>query len=181
MEVAVSQYYVYASIHQKYPLNLALFSQLLEKLVKPLQTNGVSEEDTKLFWEATKKLLPSCFSIIRKIRKKSSNEKAAIKQVIEVLKILQFVNSLDTPQGFDLFPSTAYPWIYKREELSYNIAAVLSDAVSQGANDWLNNVIETKVADNTNIAKLQHFIEIIKLVRSDLQKAIEYYDKFFQE
>ncbi|VEN33614.1 unnamed protein product [Callosobruchus maculatus] len=146
-EVALCQYYVYSSIHQSHALNLALFSNLLDKLVKPLQVGGVSEEDTKLFWDATKKLLPSCFSIIRRIRKKSLTEKAMVKQ----------------------------------DERT--VPTVLNDAVAQGANDWLNHILENNnnKPDSSNVGKLQNMIQIIQLVRSDLQKAIEFYDKFFQE
>lgn len=80
-EVALCSYSVYAGIHQKHPLNFALFSKLLDQLLKPLQTEIVPEEDMKLFWDATRKLLPSCFSIIRKIRKKTTTEKTVMKQV----------------------------------------------------------------------------------------------------
>lgn len=79
-EVALCSYSVYAGIHQRHPLSFALFSKLLDQLLKPLQTEIVPEEDMKLFWDATRKLLPSCFSIIRKIRKKTTNEKTVMKQ-----------------------------------------------------------------------------------------------------
>lgn len=70
-EVALCQYCVYSGIHQNHPLSFTLFSNILEKLIKPLQAGSISEEDLKLFWDATKKLLPSCYSVIRKIRKVS--------------------------------------------------------------------------------------------------------------
>ncbi|CAH1967098.1 unnamed protein product [Acanthoscelides obtectus] len=180
-EVALCQYYVYSSIHQSHALNLTLFSNLLEKLVKPLQVGGVSDEDTKLFWDATKKLLPSCFSIIRKIRRKSVTEKAMVKQVVEVLKILNHIHSLEPPRSnIDLFPDTMYPWVTYQDDRT--VPTVLNDAVAQGANDWLNHILENNnKPEESNVGKLQNMIQIIQLVRSDLQKAIEFYDKFFQE
>ncbi|KAJ8944670.1 hypothetical protein NQ318_015878 [Aromia moschata] len=182
-EVALCQWSVFAGIHQNHQLSFTLFSNLLDKLIKPLQSNSVSEEDLKLFWEATKKLLPSCFSIIRKIRKKSTSEKATMKQVTEVLKILNYINSLEPLPNFDLFPSTIYPWItYHGEGNNCNVPATLNDAVAQGASDWLNHILENnKRPDETEISRLQNLIQIIQLVRSDLQKAIEFYDKLFQE
>lgn len=183
VEVALSQYYVYTSIHQNYPLNLALFSTILEKLEKHLQKGIITEEGVRLFWDSTIKLLPSCFSIIRKIRKKNTNEKTVLKQVREVLKILNYVDALKPPTNMDLFPSTLYPWAtYNRDEPNCDIPAMLHDAVAKGASDWLNHILEnnTKV-DESGTARSQNLIQIIQLIRSDLQKAIEFYDKLFQE
>lgn len=182
-EVALCQYCVFSGIHQNHSLNFTLFSNLLDKLIRPLQSNSISEEDVKLFWDATKKLLPSCFSVIRKIRKKSTNEKTMMKQVTEVLKIFNYISSLEPLPNTDLFPTTLYPWVtYQGDQPNCNIRETLNDAVSQGACDWLNHILENnKRPDETDLSKLQNLIQIIQLVRSDLQKAIEYYDKLFQE
>lgn len=183
VEVALSQYCVYSSIHQNHALNLALFTKLLEKLVKPLQKGVIPEEDVKLFWDATKKLLPSCFSIIRKIRRKKTNEKTVLKQVKEVVKILSYLSELGVPANLDLFPSTLYPWAtYNSDEPNCDISAMMNDAVTKGASDWLNHILENNTKfDESGVAKLRNLIQIIQLIRSDLQKAIEFYDKLFQE
>ncbi|XP_076251022.1 C2 and C2B_Munc13-like domain-containing protein staccato isoform X3 [Rhynchophorus ferrugineus] len=179
-EVALCSYSVYADVHQKHPLSLTLFTKLLEKLVKPLKTEDISEEELKLFWEATRKLLPSCFSVIRKIRKKSTTEKTIMKQVIEVMKILNYITLLE-PNGIDLFPSTLYPWITSREDgPNCDILSTLKEAVCRGASDWLEYLIEANSRQNeTDLVKLQNLIQLIHLVRTDLQKSIEYYDKLF--
>ncbi|KAJ8919012.1 hypothetical protein NQ315_016917 [Exocentrus adspersus] len=137
----------------------------------------------KLFWDATKKLLPSCFSVIRKIRKKHTNEKMTMKQVTDVLKILKYINSLEPLPNTDLFPTSLYPWVtFQGDEPNCRVLETLNDAVSQGASDWLNHILENnKRPDETELARLQNLIQIIQLVRSDLQKAIEFYDKLFQE
>lgn len=183
MEATVSQYCVYACIHQNHALNLALFATILEKLLKSLQKGAISEEDVKLFWDASKKLLPSCFSIIRKIRKKSTNEKTVLKQVREVLKILNCLSTLEPPAGFDLFPATLFSWVtYNGDGPNCDISTTLRDAVTQGASDWLNHILENNTkSDDSGIARLQNLIQIIQLIRTDLQKAIEFYDKLFQE
>lgn len=160
-----------------------MFSTLLEKLIKPLQKGVIVEDNVKLFWDATKKLLPSCFSIIRKIRKKNTKEKTVLKQVREVLKILNYLSTLEPPANLDLFSSVLYPWVtYSGDEPNRDILRTLNDAVSQGASDWLNHILENNSKqDESGIAKLQNLIQIIQLIRSDLQKAIEFYDKLFQE
>ncbi|XP_072393128.1 protein unc-13 homolog 4B isoform X4 [Diabrotica undecimpunctata] len=182
IEVAVCQYCVFAAIHQNHALSLTLFSNLLDKIVRAVQGSGMCEEDIKLFWDATKKLLPSCVKVIRKIRKKNTNEKTKMKQVTEVLRILNNINSLEPPPNFDLFPVMLYPWISFREEPNCDIPSIINDAVSQGALDWLNHIMENnKRPDESELARLQNMIQIIQLIRSDLQKAIEFYDKLFQE
>ncbi|XP_056643734.1 protein unc-13 homolog 4B isoform X2 [Diorhabda sublineata] len=182
-EAYVCQYCVFAGVHHNHALSFALFANLLDKLVKPIQTGGVSEEDVKLFWDATKKLLPSSFAVIRKIRKKNVNEKTKMKQVTEVLKILRHVISLEPPPSLDLFPVVSYPWIsYRGDEPNNDIASTLNDAVTQGANDWLNHILDNnKLPDVSDVTKMQNMIQIINLIRSDLQKSIEFYDKLFQE
>ncbi|XP_060523502.1 protein unc-13 homolog 4B [Cylas formicarius] len=183
IEVDLCSYSVYAGVHQSHPLSFSLFSKILEKLVKPMQTSSMLEEDVKLFWEATKKLLPSCFNVIRKIRKKSPSEKAVMKQVVEVLKILSYIRSLEPPENFELFPSALFPWITTTDGgLNCDIVKTLEDAVTQGVNDWMNHIIENnKKPDNSDISKLQNLLQVIQLVRTDLQKAIEFYDKLFLE
>ncbi|CAH1161909.1 unnamed protein product [Phyllotreta striolata] len=184
VEVAVCQYCVFAFIHQNHALSLTLFSNLLDRLSKPIQMGVVCDEDVKLFWDATKKLLPSCFGVIRKIRRKNINEKTKMKQVTDVLKILNHIHTLDPPTNIDLFPRAAYPWITNRidDESNCNVPSALNDAVTKGAVDWLNHILENnKRPDESDFARLQNFIQIIHLIRSDLQKAIEFYDKLFQE
>lgn len=106
-----------------------------------------------------------------------------MKQVTEVLKIFNYISLLEPLPNTDLFPVSLYPWItYQGEEPNCNIHETLNDAVAQGASDWLNHILENnKRPDETDLSKLQNLIQIIQLIRSDLQKAIEYYDKLFQE
>lgn len=181
-EVAVCQFSVFAAIHQSHALSFSLFSNLLERLVKPIQTNGVCEEDVKIFWDGVKKLLPSCFATIRKIRRRNTNEKTTMKQVTEVLKIFNFIGTLEPLKSTDLFPIGLYPWLTRNEGRKCDFFGTLMDAVSQGARDWLNYILENnKRTDESDVSRMQNLIQIIQLIRSDLQKAIEFYDKHFQE
>lgn len=95
IEVAMCQWSVYASVHQNHPLSFSLFTNLLEKIAKPLQNGTVSEEDTKIFWDATKKLFPSCFSIIRKLRKKDFKDKMTLQQLTHILEIFGIIKTLE--------------------------------------------------------------------------------------
>ncbi|XP_049820275.1 protein unc-13 homolog 4B isoform X3 [Aethina tumida] len=182
-EVALCQYSVFANIHQSHALSFALFSKLLSSIIKPLQNGAVCFEDVKLFWDATKKLLPSCFSVIRKIRTKNNNEKTIMKQVTEVLKIINYISMLEPLPSLDLFPSNIYKWAtYSGDGPNCDIIGILNDAVVKGASDSLNCLSESlNTSDTSDVGRLTYLIQIIQLVKSDIQKSIEYYDKLFQE
>lgn len=82
-----------------------------------------------------------------------------------------------------MFPADLYPWItFNGDGPNCDIQGTLNDAISKGANDWLNYIIENnKESGGTALSRLQNLIQMIQLIRSDLQKAIEYYDKLFIE
>ncbi|KAK9693959.1 C2 domain [Popillia japonica] len=161
VDTALSQWIVYTNIHKTHPLSYDLFASILEKLVKPVQTGLLSEEDQKLFWNATHRLLPSCYAMIRKIRKTNFKEKNALKQISRVLSILGTICVLDS---------------------SENIHKDLVEAIRKGAKDWFDHLLENNtVEDDSDDAKLKCLVKIVQLVRTDLQKAVEYYDKMFQE
>ncbi|XP_065157678.1 protein unc-13 homolog 4B isoform X3 [Atheta coriaria] len=181
VDVAHTQWAVYSMVHQTHPLSFNLFSCLLDKLIKPLQNNAICDEEAKIFWDSTKKLLPSIFSIIRKIRRKSNNENVEMKKLIDVLNILMKLRMLEAPGDLQLFPEKSFPWIKTQLNSNWDTETVMHEAVRHGAEDWYNHLLENNVRENeTDVGKLQYLIKIITLIRSDIQKAVEFYDKHFQ-
>ncbi|XP_022905569.2 protein unc-13 homolog 4B isoform X2 [Onthophagus taurus] len=160
-DIALAQWIVYTNVHRTHPLSFDLFVDILEKLCKPIQYNSFEEEDLKLFWDATKKLIPTCLSMIRKIRKTNFKEKNQLKQVAKVLNVLGLISMLDPPE---------------------NINELLENCVVKGAKDWFEHILEnTQLVEDSDEAKMKRLVKIVQLVRTDLQKAIEYYDKMFHE
>ncbi|XP_062536569.1 protein unc-13 homolog 4B isoform X2 [Armigeres subalbatus] len=180
---AFIQWSVYSAIHANHPLAFGLFDGILDKVVRAIQLKAVSEEELKLFWEATKKLLPSCFSVIRKLRKKTAGDKLVVKMLTDVLNIIAKVALLEPPEGTDLFPIQQYSWIRSNTlEPNWDIREAVSSAVVSGAEDWFNSIKEGHfVESGLDEDRLQNLIKIIQLVRSDIQRSIEHYDKLFQE
>lgn len=90
---------------------------------------------------------------------------------------------LDPPSNFNLFPSTLYPWIPDIEESNYlTLKDVLLMAIKVSASNWYDYIVENnKNSDSSDAAKLQLINKIFNLVRCDLQKAIEFFDKTFYE
>lgn len=101
----------------------------------------------------------------------------------EVLKILNKLSVLDVPDSIDLFPENLYGWLRNsKDEKRLTIHEVLQQAVIQGASDWFVHILDNnECKDKTEESTLQHLIKVIQLVRSDLQKAVEYYDRIFVE
>ncbi|CAH2084741.1 unnamed protein product [Euphydryas editha] len=179
----LAQWTVYCAVTPDHPLSFTLFNTLLDKITKPLQSGLVNEEDVKLFWDGAKKLLPTCFSHIRKLRKKTAGDKTVMKTLREVLKILYKLSSLDLPESIDLFPANLYGWLRDKDDGSkLTIQEVLNQAAIQGASDWFVHILDNnECKDKTEESRLQHLIRVIQLVRSDLQRAIEYFDRVFIE
>ncbi|XP_073955464.1 C2 and C2B_Munc13-like domain-containing protein staccato isoform X4 [Choristoneura fumiferana] len=179
---ALAQWSVYCALTVDHPLSFALFNMLLEKITKPLQSGLVQEEDVKLFWDGARKLLPTCYAQIRKLRKKTAGDKTVMKTLREVMKVLYRLSMLDAPESIDLFPTNLYGWLRNTEDGKLTIHEVLNQAAIQGASDWFVHILDNnECKDKTEESRLQHLIRVIQLVRSDLQRAIEYHDRVFIE
>ncbi|KAL7740193.1 hypothetical protein ACLKA6_003899 [Drosophila palustris] len=76
-----------------------------------------------------------------------------------------------------------YGWIESGDsEEPHTIDNAIVDAINSGAKEWLEYIIEGSKQSKDNESdenKLQYLIQIIQMVRSDLQRAMEYFDKLF--
>ncbi|XP_069677889.1 protein unc-13 homolog 4B isoform X4 [Periplaneta americana] len=182
--VTLAQWVEFINVHVDHPLSFIVFSLLLQKLVRPVQNGHISEDEEKLFWEAAKKLLPSCFNGIRKIRKLTHSDKNTLHQLSSILNILSQLATLQPPEGTDLFPTSIYGWLPESNENETNcdIRGTLDIAVSQGAEDWFAHIMENNnTNDSSEEVRLNNLIKVTQLVRTDLQKAIEFHDKIFHQ
>lgn len=108
---AWAQWSAYTTVHVNYLLAFEVFVQLLDRMKQAFNTSPTREsltEQSKLVWEGAKKLLPSCFSIIRNINKKVSSDKDPLKMLKEVLSILSKLAAMQPPSDTDLFPKKMY-------------------------------------------------------------------------
>lgn len=183
IDVAFAQWAVYSEVHQQHPLAFELFETIIDVLIRPIQTKSVShQEEISIFWEATKRLLPSCFGIVRKIRKKLAGDSNALKHLSRALNIIAKVALLEPPESTDLFPEQYYGWLKKNGEASWDIREAMKQAVTIGTEEYFEGIIDNdELISDDNETRLQQLIKVIQLVRSDLQRAIEHHDKVFQE
>lgn len=182
IDVAFAQWSVFTEVHQNHPLAFELFDRILDVLVRPIQTNTVSHsEELAIFWESTKRLLPSCFGIVRKLRKKLAGDSNSLKHLTKALSIISKIALLEPPENTDLFPEQFYGWL-KKEPTSWDIREAMNQAVTIGSEEYIESIIDhNELNSDDNEVRLHQLIKVIQLVRSDLQRAIEHHDKAFQE
>lgn len=200
-DCALAQWSAYTTVHSSHSLAFKLFETLLEKLVRHIRTVESTSDDAKMFWEGIRKLLPSCFSVLRNIRKRTAGDKNAVKILNEVVSILSIVGKLTPPTDFDLFPRNVYGYVLGNFSHALrliecpvyswlkNIDAtgpiemrtIVEEAIRCGAKEYFHHVNGIANKKGCDEDKLQNIIKITQLIRSDLQRGIEYYDKLFQE
>lgn len=167
IDVAFAQWIAFSEVHQQHPLSFELFESIIDILVRPIQMNNVNHaEELSMFWEATQRLLPSCFGIIRKLRKKLAGDQNAMKHLIKALSIISKISMLEPPEGFDLFPKQYYGWLKKGDSdssASWDIREAINQAVTIGTEEYYESIIDhDELNSDDNDVQLQQLIKIIQ-------------------
>ncbi|KAF7995549.1 hypothetical protein HCN44_006656 [Aphidius gifuensis] len=178
--VSLAQWIEYSKIHQQHPLNYSIFNKLAIELLRPLENGLFSNDEIKLFWDSTKKIIYSCLNSIRKIRRLTGGDRNAVSQVGSILGILSSVSSIEIPQDFDLFPRKMFGWLPQPDGTDIDIIKALEYTVIQGGIEWFDDIMNKNLPQlDSDDNALKYYIKIIQLIRADLQNAIETYDKLF--
>ncbi|XP_011878688.1 PREDICTED: protein unc-13 homolog D isoform X5 [Vollenhovia emeryi] len=178
--VALAQWIEYANIHQEHPLSFTVFNKLIIDLLRPMDNGLFSVDETKLFWKATKKIVFSCLNSIRKIRKLILGDKNTMVQLSSILGILSAISSLKIPEDINLFPAKLYFWFPEPDDLKVDILQGLEYTITQGCAEWFEHILSNNSPDTeSDEDALRYHIKVIQLIRADLQRAIDYYDKLF--
>lgn len=83
--LTLAQWVEYARIHQEHPLSFTVFNKLIIDLLRPMDSGLFSADETRLFWDATKKVLYSCLNSIRKIRRLTLEDRSTMMQLSAIL------------------------------------------------------------------------------------------------
>lgn len=183
ISVMLARWTEFISVNILYPINFSVFLSLLQKLVKAIQNNLVTQEEEQTFWEAARKLIKSCIINIRKLQICTLDENF-FDQSSAILSILSLMATLQPPQEIDLFPFTVYDWLtLKEKETSSSIHNAVVETIQQGSKDWFHHVLETNRVNESaeGEEKLRKLVTITDLAMSCLKQAISTHDKIFQE
>ena len=77
-----------ATVHQEFPLNFEVFRELAQELHSCVKSAMYSDEETRLFWEATGKVLHSGLNALRKIRRLSIEKEEVMSQLAAILRLV---------------------------------------------------------------------------------------------
>ncbi|CAH1393927.1 unnamed protein product, partial [Nezara viridula] len=166
--------------HTNQPFCFSLFLKTLEKIIQTLKSGLYSNEQEKLFWESTKRILPFFFQHIRKLRKLSQDDNNFLEGLTSILKVLSLISSLNVPEEYDLFPKTSFGWLSESSCSEQDIVSILKETIKQSASEWYDHILENnKPEDFSNEKVLQQAVKVTQLVRNDIQKSIEIFDKHF--
>ncbi|XP_055586085.1 protein unc-13 homolog 4B-like [Uranotaenia lowii] len=184
-EKVLTYWNVYTTVHVTYPIAFGLFENLLEKVCSFIKTGSLSTEgeDIKRFWAGARSLLPSCYAVIIKLRKRIAGDKDIVKTVISVLHILAKVDSIRTSCDGPLFQPEKYEHFKHKLEQNPEISIrdVTLMAVRTGAKTWFDQAVTSSTKANfSDEEKLQNFIQLIQLLQSDITRAKTYYDGSFK-
>lgn len=178
--LTLAQWVEYARIHQEHPLSFTVFNKLAVDLLRPLDNGLFSADEIKLFWDATKKVLYSCLNSVRKIRRLILGDKNAMTQLSAILGILSSISSLKVPEDIDLFPAKMYSWFPEPDGSKIDVLRGLEYTIVQGCSEWFEHIVNNNSPETeSDEDALRYHNKVIQLIRADLQRAIDHYDKPF--
>ncbi|CAB0028546.1 unnamed protein product [Trichogramma brassicae] len=131
---ALAKWIECSNVHQEHPLNFELFHELVQDIRASIKSGMYSDDELKQFWEATRKSLHSGLNALRKIRRLACDNKAVVKQLVAILRIISCLSSLQVPENVNLFPLKMYSWFPPEilEDDRVSILEALEFAVIRG-------------------------------------------------
>ncbi|XP_065220608.1 protein unc-13 homolog 4B-like isoform X2 [Planococcus citri] len=176
----IAKWVEYVNIHQNKQINFGVLANLSSLLVKSMKDQLLTDTEVKHFWNAARKVLPSCYNNIRKIRKSTPSDKAVLAQLDAILSIIQDLTSCSVPSDFNLFPPESYAWVATIDNLT--VKSVLHEAVVHGACDWFEYLVNhNRPESNTEDAQLKYLVKVAQLIGLDLDGARKFHEMLFKE
>lgn len=178
---ALAQWSEFTTFHAIHPFSLELFDKLLATLLPLLECSDTTTPDEMdIFGDGAKKLLPSCFAVLRNSRQKCEHD---VETISQSLSILSTINTLmqsqpHSLQNIELFPPKIYGWL--NESNAANFDEVIEAAVRSRAQDYLLGIMEFRFVHQECIeSNLKNIIKVMELVEMDLRRAKEVYHRLF--
>uniref|UniRef100_A0A182PAH9 C2 domain-containing protein n=1 Tax=Anopheles epiroticus TaxID=199890 RepID=A0A182PAH9_9DIPT len=183
-EQTLIAWFVYTQVHLTYPLSITLLESVLDKLCVGYDVALTTDDERERFWEGARRIIPSCLSIIVKMRKRIAGDKDIVKTVTSVLQLLAKADQLATRKGANLF-SDATTRTLKLMSLDCTKHSTMKEAtvlaVQLGARTWFEASLSSAIeGSQSNEEKLRSLIKFVQLLQADLLRAKTYYDGVFK-
>ncbi|ETN61763.1 hypothetical protein AND_006572 [Anopheles darlingi] len=147
-EQTVIRWFVYTQIHLTHPLSISLLEGMLDKLSAGYDTVLASDDERTRFWEGVRRILPSCLSIVMKMRKRIAGDKDIVKTITSILHLLSKAEQLATRKGIVLFDEATVRCI-KQQTLDCTKHSTMKDAVvlavQLGARTWFETLLASAI------------------------------------
>lgn len=182
-ECYLARWSAFTKVHNDHACSFRMFRILLDNLLCYVKSMEISVEEMLMFWDGVKKLIPSCFSIIRNSKRQNVEHFAEL--LNESLSILSIISIESPPNDFDLFPKEIYGWFIKTNENHNepNIKVATQQAIRLRAQDFLLQIHEFhKIHHHQfHMDNLKNIIKVISIIDTDLQYGHQHYRKLFKE
>ncbi|XP_058055568.1 protein unc-13 homolog 4B-like [Anopheles bellator] len=179
-------WFVYSQIHLTYPLSIGLLEGVLDKLCTGYDSVLASDDERARFWDGVRRILPSCLSIVMKMRKRIAGDKDIVKTINSVLQLLAKADQLAGKKGVNLFDDATVRSLKQMGAVGCTKHSTMREAtvlaVQHGARTWFESSLATAIeGSQTNDEKLRSLIKFVQLLQSDLLRAKTYYDGVFKD
>lgn len=164
-DIYLGKYAVYCEVHEHHPVSVAMLDTTIGRLMSPIQNSCIVDQQLALFWKSTSKLLSPCMVIIQEILLQNQIN---FKSLIEVLNLIYKVFTLEARQVHN---STFISSLL--DALNETVQLKVSDVL-----DALGQCIDVDYIE-CNERKLLLLVKITQYCITDLQEAMEIYDKLF--
>lgn len=181
---ALDRWIAFTSIYSEHAFSLRLFVHQLNELLLFLRSEQANAMQIQAFWNGAKKLLPSCFYVIRNIPKAIENDNQFGELLVQSLSIISIIARLTPPTDVDLYPRQIYGWLSNGDDNNslVDVFIVVQEAISARARDFLNQIQEFRsIHQENDMNNLQNMIKVMRFIRADLQHGSANYDGLFKE
>lgn len=177
---ALAQWSEFTAFHTNHPLSFELFQNLLITLLSLLKCHEIITQDEMIiFWDGVKKLLPSCFTVLRNNGQRSEIDIEMIKLSLSIVSTINSSKLPPPPQNVELFPAKIYGWLDGLN--TSNISSVVDAAIRSRAQDYLLGITEFRFVHQNFIVEsnLKNIIKVMESIEMDLRQAKYIYNKLF--
>lgn len=145
----------------------------LHKRERPSMFHILEDNEKKIFWRSTSRLLTPCLDFIRDLRTKRD----AHDELKSTLYTLRMMIKFKTSEDSRIFTRLDHGWLgaIYRVDILYTVEQILTTS----SNDHFDASVDYEVLEsNDPEQKINHCIELVKMTRADVEQ-LSYQDSLF--